>query len=1164
MIEALATPLPGNLIVHASFVQATGACFVTVCNPGVRDVWLRAKTRLGTVSRGSVEDDSVRVDFVNDRLHVSSHQASVVKSDESPIEGLDLSALDGHPCQGRALDIFRRYRSVLAQEGDRPGRTDAIQHHISLDGGPVRTQPYRKVPWAQLDELRQHLRQLLADDVIRPSVSPYSSPIVLVRKKSGSLRMCVDYRALNSHTIKCAYPLPRIDESLDAIGGATIFSSMDLQSAYYQVEIAEEDKAKTAFTTPIGLFEFNRMAFGLCNAPATYQRLMHDVFRDDIFKVLLVYLDDILVYSKTVDEHLERLELVLSKLHQHGLKLEPKKCQFFKRKVNFLGHEISSAGIATDQEKVRAVTNWPVPTTVKDVRSFLGFCSYYRRFVKGFAQIAKPLHQLVADCEPGPQRKRKKTTSVERPWAEDEKLQRAFDQLKTALTTAPVLGYADYNLPFVLETDALNDGLGAVLSQVQDGRSKVIAYASRGLRGGEKTMSNYSSKKLELLALKWAVTDKLQDYLHGAHFTVFTDNNPLTHILTQKKLPALEQRWVNALASFDFDIKYRPGKSNTHADGLSRRKHVTEEAESVSSCMAMKLGCSAIPTTLRQAILTEAQDATVVQCSMLEVTSTLPGYKTADLVRMQAADPGIAALLRYHELQRQPTPKERCELARSALPWLKQRRNVTLRNGLAYRVAKEPSGEETCQLLVPKSLQHDVLRGLHDNAGHQGGERTEALIRERFYWPAIRESVAEWLAQCRRCTLSKMPYKTIRTPMESVLATKPLEVVCIDYTKLERACGMENVLVMTDVFTKMTVAVATRDQTAQTTAKALTQAWFSRFGAPARLHSDQGANFESRVIRRLCALYGIKKSRTTPYHPQGNAQTERFNRTLHGLLRSLSIEQKAKWPEHLQHVVDAYNVTPQATTGYSPFYLMFGRHARLPVDMLFGEQEASEDEPWVTLHQRRLQEAYAVVNRRLKQAAAERKKIFDRKARDLPIAVGIEVYMRNHPPGRNKIQDAFRDRVYRVVRRHGEQNVYTVEPADGFGNPRTVGRAELKICERPLLRETTSDLPEPQRRRHRQAPPPPRDARPRDDSSSSSEDGFIAVVESVDDDVDDVDDVDNDAPPSPVRSPSSSLPTSDDDRPDEVVVRRSSRRTAGVHPNVHRLPRSACCDSIFW
>ena len=172
--------------------------------------------------------------------------------------------------------------------------------------------------------------------------------------------------------------------------------------------------------------------------------------------------------------------------------------------------------------------------------------------------------------------------------------------------------------------------------------------------------------------------------------------------------------------------------------------------------------------------------------------------------------------------------------------------------------------------------------------------------------------------------------------------------------------------------------------------------------------------------------------------------------------------------------------------------------------------------------------------------------------------------MRNHPPGRNKIQDAFRDRVYRVVRRHGEQNVYTVEPADGFGNPRTVGRAELKICERPLLRETTSDLPEPPRRRHRQAPPPPCDARSRDDSSSSSEDGFIAVVESVDDDVDDVDDVDNDAPPSPVRSPSSSLPTSDDDRPDEVVVRRSSRRTAGVHPNVHRLPRSACCDSIFW
>ena len=969
--------------------------------------------------------------------------------------------------------------------------------------------------------------------------------------------MCVDYRGLNARTVKDAYPLPRIDESLDAISGASLFSTMDLQSAYYQIEVAEEDKAKTAFTTPVGLFEFNRMAFGLCNAPATYQRLMQDMFRDELFRVLIVYLDDILVYSKTVDEHIERLEMVFQKLQQHGLRLELRKCAFFQKKVKFLGHEISAAGIATDPEKVRAVVEWPVPTTTRDLRSFLGFASYYRKFVKGFAQIARPLHQLLADCEPGPMRKRRKLTSLEQPWRDDPKLQQAFDELRKALTTAPVLGYADYSLPFVLETDASNDGLGAVLSQIQDGRSKVIAYVSRGLRGGEKNMANYSSKKLELLALKWAVTEKLHDYLHGSHFTVFTDSNPLTHVMTPRKLPALEQRWINALAGFDFGIKYRPGKANANADGLSRIKHLAID-DTVSSCMASSLSCTALPVTLQQSILQDVCGENVAQLLPVEVTSSLPGYGRDDMIRLQAEDTGIAALMRFHALQRRPTHQERQTLGRSAVTWLPQLQKVATRGGLVYRTTQDALGTPGLQLMIPETLQCQVLRGLPDDAGHQGGERTEALIRQRFYWPGIRASVTEWLGHCKRCTVAKMPYKTVRTPMQSILATRPLEVVCLDYTKLEKAGGKEDVLVITDVFTKMTVAVATRDQTAQTTAKALVEAWFQRFGAPARLHSDQGANFESRVIRHLCKLYGIRKSRTTPYHPQGNAQTERFNRTLHDLLRTLSTEKKHRWPEHLQNVVHCYNVTPHATTGYSPFYLMYGRHAKLPIDLLFGIDDETGSEPWVDLHQQRLQEAYEIVNRRLQQAAAVRKEIFDRKARDLPIPVGTEIYLRNHPAGRNKIQDAFRDRIYRVVRRHGDQHIYTVEPADGFGPSRTVGRAEMKICERRALRESALELSPSPRRRRRPASPPVRHARP-DESSSSSEDGFVVIEESS---------VDSADPQSPDRSPPTT--TSDDDSPDDVI-RRSSRQTAGQHRNIHKLPRSVQCDDcrahksgVFW
>ena len=391
----------------------------------------------------------------------------------------------------------------------------------------------------------------------------------------------------------------------------------------------------------------------------------------------------------------------------------------------------------------------------------------------------------------------------------------AFDKLMMALTSAPVLGYVDYSQPFVLETDASNDGLGAVLSQVQDGRNKVIAYASRDLKGGEKNMSNYSSKKLELLALMWAVTDKLHYYLHGAHFIVFTDNNPLTHVMTQKKLPALEQRWVNALASSDFEIRYRSGKSNTIADGLSRRPLVTEEAETVSSCMAPTLHCTAVPTPLRCAILNDVQRADIAQSMTIDVACTVPGYRNEAISTMQLDDTGINAVLKFHAFQQRPTNRERQDMSQASLSWLQELCNVTTRGGLAYRSTRDVPGVHGLHLLIPECLQSEVLRGLHDDAGRQGCERTGALVRERFYWPGIRSSVQDWLAKCKRCTLAKMPFKTVRTPMGIILATRTLEVVCMDYTKLERACGKEEVLVITGVFTKMTVAIATKDQTAQ-------------------------------------------------------------------------------------------------------------------------------------------------------------------------------------------------------------------------------------------------------------------------------------------------------------------------------------------------------------
>ena len=386
VVEPLASPLPGDLMVPPSLVDgAPGRRSIPVINQSGRDVWLNPRTRLGVISRCSVETNDLQVKVKERCIQIECNKVSVDAENQQLPAGLDLSGLEGSPNMSRAKDMFSQYSSVFAKDEDDLGCTNLIKHRIVLeDPTPVRL-PYRRIPPTQLEEFHQHLQKLRAKNIIRPSTSEYASPIVLVRKKSGGLRMCIDYCQLNKKTRKDAYPLPRIEESTDARVAAKLFSVMDLQSAYHQVEMEEEDKAKTAFTTPLGLYEFNRMLFGLCNSPATYLRLMQSVFPEEVFKILLVYIDDIIAFSRTEEEMLTRLEVIFQKLQQVGLKLEVSKCQFFCKKVRYLGHEISESGIATDSEKIRVVKEWPVPKSVREIRAYLGFTGYYRRYVKGFS-----------------------------------------------------------------------------------------------------------------------------------------------------------------------------------------------------------------------------------------------------------------------------------------------------------------------------------------------------------------------------------------------------------------------------------------------------------------------------------------------------------------------------------------------------------------------------------------------------------------------------------------------------------------------------------------------------------------------------------------------------------------------------------------------------------
>ena len=447
--------------------------------------------------------------------------------------------------------LLRNYADVFSTGPDDIGRTPLVKHRIRTgDTAPIKQHP-RRLPLSQQQSCKEEVQKMLKHDVIRPSASPWASPIVIVKKKDGSLRFCIDYRKLNAATIKDAYPLPRIDDSLDCLSGSKWFCTLDLASGFWQVEMDPEDREKTAFCTRGGLYEFNTMPFGLCNAPGTFERLMELVLAGLQWEICLIYIDDVIVFSKTVEETITRLGQVLERFREAGLKLKPKKCLLLQKQVAYLGHIISESGIATNPEKVKVVKDSKEPQDVSELRGFLGVTSYYRRFVKGYSDIAAPLNKLLSK-------------NVEWHW--DKRCHEAWEQLKQKLMSSEILSYPRPGSKFILDTDASNMAVGAVLSQIQDGQEKVLAYASRGLGKPER---RYCVTRRELLAVVTYIK-YFRHYLYGNKFLLRTDHGSLRWIFNFKAPEGQLARWLEVLGIYDFDIQHRPGRLHGNADAMSR------------------------------------------------------------------------------------------------------------------------------------------------------------------------------------------------------------------------------------------------------------------------------------------------------------------------------------------------------------------------------------------------------------------------------------------------------------------------------------------------------------------------------------------------------------------------------------------------------------------
>lgn len=664
-------------------------------------------------------------------------------------------------------ELLLTYSDVFASSSDDLGRTAKLGHTIHTgDATPVR-QPVRRIPPYRRQEVRTLLDEMLKKEVIQPSTSPWASPIVLVKKKDGTTRFCVDYRKLNDVTRKDAYPLPRIDATLDTLAGSKWFSTLDLLSGYWQVEMAESDRPKTAFCTTEGLFEFKVMPFGLCNAPATFQRLMDLVLAGLQWSHCLVYLDDVIVLGRTFEDHLHNLQAVFHRFREAGLKLKLPKCAFFQSKVQYLGHIISEEGVAPDPAKIQKVVSWPTPTSTREVQQFLGFASYYRRFIRDFARVAKPLHRLT-----------ERTKSF--LWTAD--CQSAFEELRHRLSTAPVLAHPDFSRAFILDTDASNTGIGAVLSQIDEGGAeRAVAYGSRLLSKPER---RYCVTRRELLAVVY-FTRQFRPYLAGRHFILRTDHGSLAWLRNFKEPEGQLARWLERLQEFDFEIEHRRGRKHTNADALSRlpchqcgrESHDTEQMV-VAATVMLPLDCP--PQDLRQAQL---EDAT------------------------------MGSVLKAKEAGRKPTTDQVKSLGPASRRLFQLWDQLTVRNGLLWRQYEGAEDHEaTLQLVVPKARQAEVLKDLHDGvlAGHLGVEKMLARLKERFYWPGHFNDVQDWCRNCAICTSRKTPAPKARAPLQSIKTGYPLQMVATDILGPfpESPAGNNYILVVADYFTRWAEAYA--------------------------------------------------------------------------------------------------------------------------------------------------------------------------------------------------------------------------------------------------------------------------------------------------------------------------------------------------------------------
>lgn len=798
---------------------------------------------------------------------------------------------------------------------------------------PTYTTPYRRSP-ADHHAIDQEAQNLLRQQYIEPSTSPWCSPVVLVRKPDGSNRFCVDYRKLNDITTKDSFPLPRLDDILDQLSGSYFFTKLDFKNGYFQVPLAPRDRPKTAFSTRDNHYQFTVLPQGIKNGPPTFQRIVNQVLGPTRWKYCLAYIDDVLIFSKTFDDHLHHLDTVLQLLADANFRLSISKCSIATNHIEYLGHSIQDGFVRPNNTNIRALLETSTPNSPREAFRFVKAAEYYRKFIQNFSTIAGPLYKYA----PSPNQS-SKTGGVFQLSAEEH---HAFDRLKKILTGDLVLRLPNMSLPFKIQTDASQIGIGAVLLQTYPEGDRPVCFMSKKL---SSTQQRWPVIEQECYAVITAI-NHWHHYLHGQHFILETDHRPLETLMKKRQVNLKCERWRLLLQSYDFTIKHISGKSNNMSDYLSRSPvdSATDDEDEHGQLLPHK-SSNSTPVPLPVAAVTTRSHTR--QLKTLGPSESISSAQHSNTSLSTVTPSTLSSSANSNDLRIDFTGDlDTLRAAQSSDVNLKYiidhiheerfAKNYSINEGL---LMFHTSQGKVVPCVPSGKIRRDIITLYHDtpgNGGHFGRDKTIRKIRDRYYWHSMNNDIINHIRSCLRCTQNNPVRRRPPGHLQPIPSPEGTwQIVAMDFhgpINPTSRRGNRYIISLTDLFSKFVIARPVRDCTAATAARFLQEEVICQFGTPKWILTDNGTHFTSSMMEQLLKRFGIIHLYSTPYHPQSNGQIERFNSTMDAKIAALSNQNRSDWDDQLSFVIFNYNTSVHSITRIIPFQLMYGRSPVLPCD----------------------------------------------------------------------------------------------------------------------------------------------------------------------------------------------------------------------------------------